>query len=84
VGRPNQPGAVTTFDSADFNASFLGWAKQRSRHSEYFVLLVRPNSIRLYEELNPVLKEAGFTLGFDLISVDASVLDSDTASEVQP
>jgi hypothetical protein len=84
VGRPNLDDARHTFDSAGFDESFLSWAKQRNNQAEYFVLLVRPESIRLYEELSLSLTESGLSLGFDLLSSDATVMDSGAATRARP
>lgn len=53
------PGAVPN--------AFVDWARQRNSSQEYFVLLLRPESIELYDKLQPMLEGMGFDLGFDLI-----------------
>lgn len=51
---------------------FIDWARQRDNSQEYFVLLLRPEVIELYDKLHPLLEGMGFDLGFDLIDNDTN------------
>lgn len=71
---PIDGGAVRTFPvSADdqIPLEFTAWARQRSSSSEYFVLLLRPATILLYDKVYPFLESAGFELGVDLIDSES-------------
>lgn len=83
VGRPKREGIDKTFSSRFDDDAFIEWAKQKDRHGEYFVLLVRPDAIRVYEHVSASLRDAGFSLGFDLIDADASVLEVAVTKEAQ-
>lgn len=83
VIRVAEPGKIARFrefkDGAIKSAvgDFLSWAKQRDKQSEYFVLLLRPKAIKLYEEVQRQLVAVGFDSGVDLIESNAIVVDRD-------
>ena len=56
-----------TGDDDDICASFMDWANQRSTTTEYFVLLVRPEGVDLYETIRDLVQLAGFRVGVDFI-----------------
>lgn len=78
--RIAEPGKTTQFleftDSGTRSAveQFISWSKQRDKQSEYFVLLLRPKSIRLYEAVHRKIMETGFDSGVDLIEANATVM----------
>lgn len=55
-------------------AEFLGWAQARDGQSEYFVLLVRPESITFHDAVYEDLRDRQFELGFDLLASDVEVV----------
>ena len=56
-----------TGDDDDICASFMDWANKRSTVTEYFVLLVRPEGVDLYETIRGLVQVAGFRVGVDFI-----------------
>lgn len=67
---PVEGGAGESFDVSDPNvipSDFIAWVRQRDNSQEYFVLLLRPESIVIYDKLHPMLDGLSFDLGFDLI-----------------
>jgi hypothetical protein len=74
VGKP------LAFSEVD---AFLRWARQRDKRSEYFVLLLKPDAIEWFRETRDGLEEAGFEIGFDLLSQGQTVIDSELGAGVQ-
>jgi len=73
---PAAGGALRTFDVERPGSSprrFLQWAKARDASSEYFVLLIRAESLSLYEDVRSDLESFGFDLGFDLVGDESQV-----------
>ena len=64
--------------------TFMAWARQRQKRSEYFVLLLKPDGVELFREVKEGLEEAGFDLGFDLLSVGQTAIDAETGAGVKP
>jgi hypothetical protein len=67
---PVEGGAGESFDVSDptvIPSEFMAWVRQRDNSQEYFVLLLRPESIVMYDKLHPMLDGLSFDLGFDLI-----------------
>lgn len=60
-------------DEAERVVAFVKWAKTRDRRNDYFVLLVRPESIDAYQALYEGLRELEYDLGFDLLATDSEV-----------
>ena len=58
----------------DMSSSFLDWADGRNRNSEYFVLMVRPEGINLYEPLKKSIQQKGFRVGVDFIGQSQKLL----------
>ena len=56
-------------------AQFLAWCKSRDKDSEYFVLLIRPQSVPLYWRVREELEKLGFGLGYDLLGREAVVFE---------
>jgi hypothetical protein len=61
---------------------FLAWAGQRDPEREYFVLLVRPDGIELFERIEPMLRRRGFRIGFDPLGADQVVLDPEAGAGI--
>lgn len=53
----------------------LEWTNTRNPQSDLFVLLVKPKSIRLFDQLKEQLTSKGFSLGYDLLAADATAID---------
>lgn len=70
--KPEKP---QVFDQPTRLADFLAWARGRDRRREYFVLLVKPSGIEAFTQIHVQLKQAGFDLGFDLLSAEQSAID---------
>lgn len=67
---PISGGQIRSFPvsaSGEVPTEFTTWVRQRDNSQEYFVLLLRPESVVLYDKLHPLLDGMGFELGFDLI-----------------
>ena len=67
--------AVQALELARFNGQrvvqeFLGWARHRSKDSEYFVLLIRPDAVEHFGLLAGNLAEANFEIGWDVWTPD--------------
>lgn len=77
--RVLKPGdAEVTFDFKDFSEadrvhSFVEWAATRDPKKDYFVLLVRPESIGAYQAVYEKVNELKYELGFDLLASDSEV-----------
>jgi hypothetical protein len=67
----------TASNPNDVGSQFINWAKQHSKATEYFVLLLRPKAIRLYVSVYQKLTANGFDTGVDLLETDASVMGTD-------
>lgn len=52
---------------------FLEWARTRDPQKDYFVLLVRPESIGAYQAVYEKANELKYELGFDLLASDSEV-----------
>jgi hypothetical protein len=69
MGKAAPPQSFTS------TASFIAWARQRSRTAEYFVLLVKPATLRDFYAARTALEKSGYDLGFDLLKDDQSAID---------
>jgi hypothetical protein len=76
VTKPGQAQPPITFQAEGDPrrvSELLAWARLKDKTSEYFVLLVRPESVTIYQNAYDELNELGFDLGFDLLGSDAQV-----------
>jgi len=55
--------------------TLLAWANTRNSRSEYFILLLRPETIEIYKEVRKELEGLSFDLGFDVLGNDVTVID---------
>jgi len=51
------------------------WANTRNPRTDYFILLVRPRTIEIYQDVRKELEDLGFDLGFDVIGNGVTVID---------
>lgn len=72
VRRPPQ-----TFPSA---AEFLTWVGGRNSGAIYFVILVKPDSIEIFETLRQELQDRQFEVGYDLLRADQTAIDPNTGA----
>ena len=82
LGRAQPPtvfGGATP--AARLNA-FKTWAETRDRGAEYFVLVIKPSGVALFDQLYEALVDAGFDLGFDVVDSAQTVLDPTTGAGV--
>lgn len=63
------------FAGAMREADFRAWAATRDKNREYFVLLVKPSTIAVFEETRSGLRDLGFDLGYDLLAADQTAVD---------
>ena len=64
---------------ADVQA-LLAWTTKRSRSGEYFVLLLKPETIEEFHEARLGLEKQGFDVGFDLLGSTQSAIDSQSGA----
>jgi hypothetical protein len=69
VGRKSPPIVFRQLEG------LLEWANQRNPKSDLFVMLVKPTSITLFDQLKEQLTSKGFSLGYDLLAADATAID---------
>ncbi len=74
IGRRSRP---ERFGSP---SEFIGWARQRQRDAEYFVLMIKPSGVRVFPEVLHSLQGLGFDIGFDLLDEDHTALNPDTGA----
>ena len=82
VSRFGKNGAETLFDGSSGVRQFIRWAGERSKSTDYFVLLVRPDATDTFGEVRKELDTLGFDIGFDLIAADQTVIH--TSEETAP
>lgn len=75
VGRKSRPIEFRGALLSSVATKFLDWARERSKGSNYFVLLVRPSAIDTFDKVRSGLQSAGYDLGIDLISTSDTVVD---------
>jgi hypothetical protein len=73
AAEPGKSGSPQSF--ADVKA-LLAWAAKRSRSGEYFVLLLKPETIEEFHAARLGLEQQGFDVGFDLLGSTQSAIDS--------
>ena len=62
---------------------FRRWAAQRNRNTEYFVLMVKPNGIEVFQQLKSTLERLKFDIGYDLLSADQTAIDPNKGAAAQ-
>ena len=75
LGHKGPPKSFQSGNTALLLRNYWEWIKQCDARTEYFVLLVRPQGIELYEKLKEGLRQRGFDIGYDLIGKDITVID---------
>ncbi|WP_428308000.1 hypothetical protein [Lacipirellula sp.] len=76
VLKPGDAGVEQDFSEpseAERVRSFLAWARTINRQDNFFVLLVRPESIGIYQAVYEKTNELKYDLGFDLLGSDTEV-----------
>ena len=97
-GQPKSPWLIE-IDGTDFKVAEVGiskpakvflsltelkhWAATRSKSTEYFVLLVKPNGIEHFMNAKKTLKEIGFDIAYDLLSKDQAAINLQTGAGAQ-
>lgn len=56
-------------------AAFAGWLRGQSHRSDYFMLLVKPDGVKLFDQLRKLLKQQRFDVGYDVLSEKESAID---------
>jgi len=54
---------------------FVDWIKAEKRTDAYFLILLRPESAKMFDELEEMLEKESIAFGFDVITADQPVLD---------
>src|SRR5487761_1186232 len=67
MGRAARPTVFAGASNQETVNAFRQWATDRDRGSEYFVLLIKPSGIDLFDQLREELTDLGFDLGFDVV-----------------
>lgn len=80
VGRREPPRVFSEAGAETRKRAFLAWATRRSPRAESFVLLIRPSTIAVFQDVEEKLKAAGFSIGFDAVPKDRSVIDPETGA----
>lgn len=70
-----KPVVFEGYESPTTAETFLTWAAERDRQSEYFVLLIHPSGIEAYQTVQDRLKNLGFDVGFDLLGPEQTAID---------
>jgi len=71
---------VQTFDQADEDsriAAFQKWAREKNKELEYFVVLIKPDTILLGRTLVEKLQSAGFEIGYDALEEGQTAMVSE-------
>lgn len=77
VAKVGEIGPPRSFQSVD---AFLKWSAGRNAHREYFVLLVKPDTIGQFDLARETLSEKGFDVGFDVLAADQTAIDPQTGA----
>jgi hypothetical protein len=73
--------APIVFEHATRADDFLSWARSRDLRTEYFLLLIKPDSgIMGFKEIHLRLHDAGFDVGYDLLSPGQTAIDPKTGA----
>ncbi|MGH7192085.1 MAG: hypothetical protein ACREJM_00960, partial [Candidatus Saccharimonadales bacterium] len=82
LGKAQPPTVFSGATPAARLAAFKKWSEARDRGAEYFVLVIKPSGVLLFEQLYEVLLDSGFDLGFDVVDSSQMVLDPTTGAGV--
>ena len=78
LGRPAQPVVVRASGlpliGTSAAAGFVAWIEREQLRSAYFLLLVRPDAARAFDDVQELLTDKSISHGFDLIGADQSIL----------
>ena len=67
------------FQFSELN-EFEDWLTGRNPGTQYFVLLIKPDGIKQFHSILPLLKEKNYDVGFDLLSANQSSIDPQTGA----
>lgn len=56
---------------------FLGWLRQQPSANSYFLVLIRPNAVAEFDEIETALTAGGYSFGFDVVGQDQLLIDPD-------
>lgn len=78
LGRPAKPVVVRASGlpliGTSAAAAFVAWIEREQLRSAYFLLLVRPEAARAFDDVQELLTDKSISHGFDLIGSDQSIL----------
>ena len=78
LGRPAKPVVVRASGlpliGTSAAAGFVAWIEREQLRSAYFLLLVRPDAARAFDDVQELLTDKSISHGFDLIGADQSIL----------
>ncbi len=75
AGIDEPPQTYSARETVLSDSPLTEWIRTRQPAREYFVLLVRPQGVRVFDDLREHLRREGFEYGFDLIGRDVTVFD---------
>lgn len=75
LGKVARPVTFTQRTTERRVAAFSSWMQKRSAAKDYFVVLIRPDGITVFDALRAAIDARGFDMGFDLIGKNEVVLD---------
>ncbi|TWT35588.1 hypothetical protein KOR34_04810 [Posidoniimonas corsicana] len=84
VSRPGLREPLVQFDKTQTPAridDLSTWAISRDPGDEYFVILVRPKCLAMFDETQRRLRELGFDLGIDLLGPTAVLSDASQSGD---
>jgi hypothetical protein len=82
IGRATRPTEFAGKSAVEIALAFRQWVRGRDRNAEYFVLLIKPSGIDLFDQLRAELTTSGFEIGFDVVDDQVTVIDSETGAGV--
>jgi hypothetical protein len=63
---------------------FKAWTQQNlDKNRDYFVLLVKPDGIAMFDGVRKGLRQSGFDVGFDLLETDKVAIDPEKGAAAQ-
>ena len=72
IGRAARP---VTFRGTEAAALFISWLEREQHQRSYFLLLIRPDGPRVFDELEAALARRKVTFGFDAVGQQDELLD---------